>query len=93
MRVGIAQITLRLPQTSSLKDKRSLLKSLIAKIKQEFNVSVAEVDELDNKRMAVVGVAFVSNDGRLNQNVIHRIVEHIEHNPEILVQECTSEVI
>lgn len=93
MRVGIAQITLRLPQTSSLKDKRRLLKSLIARIKQEFNVSVAEVDQLDNRRMAVVGVAFVSNDGRFNQSVIHRIVAHIDHDPEILIEDYTSEMI
>lgn len=93
MRVAIARMTLRLPQTSSLKDKRRVLKSLIAKVKQEFNVSIAEVDELDNKRMAVLGVAFVSNDGRLNQRVIQHLVSLISHNPQVFVEDCQSEIL
>ncbi|OGF55676.1 MAG: hypothetical protein A2Z21_01610 [Candidatus Fraserbacteria bacterium RBG_16_55_9] len=92
MRVATARITLRLPQTSSLKDKRRILKSLIARVKHEFNVSISEVDELDNRRMAVLGVAFVSNDGQLNQRVIHRLVALIGHDPEILVEDSQSEV-
>jgi hypothetical protein len=92
MRVGIARITLRLPQTSSLKDKRRLLQSLMVRIKQEFNVSIAEIDEQDNKRLAILGVAFVSNDGRLNQRVIHRLISHLQRDPEIIVEDSESEV-
>jgi len=92
MRVGIARIALRLPQSTSLKDKRRLLKSLLARVRQEFNVSISEVDQQDDRRMAVLGMAFVSNDDRLNQRVIHRILAFIRRNPEILIEDCQTEV-
>ncbi len=92
MRVGVVRITLRLSQTLSLKDKRRLLKSLLARVKQEFNVSIAEVDHLDDHRSAVLGAALVSNDGRLNQRVLHRLVSFLERHPEVLVEDYQSEI-
>jgi len=93
MRVGIARITLRLAYPFSLKDKRRLLKGLIAEVKREFNVSVAEVDEQDNRRSAVLGVAVVSNDGGLSQRVLHKLVAQIERHPDVLVERVESEVL
>jgi len=93
MRVGVVRIVLRLPQAFSLKDKRRVLKGLIARVKQEFNVSIAEVDQLDNRRLAVLGVAFVSNDGALNQRVIDRLIAFIDRHPEVLVEDHQSEIL
>lgn len=93
MRVGIARITLRFPQALSLKDKRRLLQSLLARVKQEFNVSIAEVDHLDDRRSAVLGVAFVSSDGRLNQSVISRLVSFLERYPDFTVEDYHSEIL
>jgi hypothetical protein len=93
MRVAVARITLRLPHTPSLKEKRRLLKSLLAKIKQEFNVSIAEIDRLDDRRWAVLGVAFVSNDGRLNQRVIAQLISFIDRHPELMVEDYQSEIL
>lgn len=59
---------LHLGPINSLKEKRSVVKSLIGRLKSRFNVSVAEVDHQDNKSSAVIGVAIVSNDSRyINQ--------------------------
>lgn len=93
MRIGIARITLRLAYPFSLKEKRALLKSLIAQIKRDYNVSVAEVDHLDDRRSAVLGVALVSNDGRLNQRVLNKLAASIDRHPEITVERCETEIV
>jgi len=93
MRVATVKIILRLPQVFSLKDKRRVLKGLIARVKREFNVSIAEVAELDSRRSAVLGVAFVSNDGQLSQRVIDRLIALIERHPEVLVEDHQSEIL
>ncbi len=68
MLVGVMTAQLHLGPINSLKEKRSVVKSLIGRLKSRFNVSVAEVDHQDNKSSAVIGVAIVSNDSRyINQ--------------------------
>ncbi|MDP3793591.1 MAG: DUF503 domain-containing protein, partial [Candidatus Uhrbacteria bacterium] len=47
MTVGLCRVWLRLPQNHSLKDKRQVVKSLIARLHNKFNVAVAEVDDHD----------------------------------------------
>ena len=93
MRVGIARITLRLAYPFSLKEKRRLLRSLIARIKRDYNVSIAEIDHLDDRRSAVLGVALVSNDGRLNQRVLDRLAAGIDRHPDITVERCETEIV
>jgi hypothetical protein len=77
----------------SLKEKRRLLKSLIAQIKRDYNVSIAEIDHLDDRRSAVLGVALVSNDGRLNQRVLDKLAAWIDRHPEITVEHCETEIV
>jgi len=60
--VGLCTIELSLPGHRSLKDKRSAVKPLIAWIRREFNVSVAEVGGQDTWQSATLGIAAVSND-------------------------------
>ena len=93
MRVGTVLIRLRLPQPSSLKEKRSLIRSLIAKVKREFNVSIAEVGALDDKRRAELGAALVSNDGRLNERIMAKVVELIEREPQVLIEDYRIEIL
>jgi hypothetical protein len=93
MRVGIAKITLHLGCVSSLKDKRRVLQSLIAHTKREFNVSIAEVEQMDNRERTVLGVALVSNNGRLNQRVLDKLVAFLERHPEVSVEHVESEIL
>ena len=92
MRVGKVLIKLRLPSPCSLKEKRSLLKGLIAKVKREFNVSIAEVGALDDRRRAELGVALVSNDGALNNRVLAKVVEALGREPQILIEDYRIEI-
>jgi uncharacterized protein YlxP (DUF503 family) len=71
MVIGVCTIELHLPGNSSLKGKRSVLKSAISRLRREFNVSVAEVDLHDVWQSAVLGVVCVSN----RQNHAHGLLE------------------
>jgi len=62
MIVGVMTAQLHLQGIGSLKEKRSIVKSLTARLKSRFNVSVAEVDRQDSKISSVVGIAVVSNN-------------------------------
>jgi uncharacterized protein len=80
MVVGICTIELSLPGNDSLKDKRSVLKPLVVRMRREFNVSVAEVDAQDAWRSATLGVAAVSNDAAYLHGLFERLVHWIENS-------------
>ena len=65
MVVGMGCITFRIHECRSLKEKRKVVKAIVARIGNQFNVSVAEVDENDVYQRAVIGVSMVGNDRRL----------------------------
>jgi uncharacterized protein len=78
MHIGILTLRLRLEGADSLKDKRQVVKSLIERMRGKFNVSAAEVDDLDVWRRATVGVAVVSNDPRFCNQVLSQVVNYVE---------------
>jgi uncharacterized protein len=80
MIVGALTLYLRLEGNESLKGKRSVLKSMMARIRNEFNVSIAEVGDNDRWQSATVGVAAVSNDPDYVQGQLARVVQWIEEN-------------
>lgn len=77
MNVGICKIKLRLPDNLSLKGKRQVVKSLTARLKNKFNVSVAEVEDNDLWQLATLGVCIVSNDQRFTNEVLSKAVEMV----------------
>lgn len=76
--VGLCTVELQIPSSLSLKDKRQILHSLIARIRNDFNISIAEVDHQDSWQLATVALAAVSND----ESVLHGVLEHILHRIE-----------
>ncbi len=62
MIVGVLTAHLSMQGITSLKGKRSIIKSLIGRLKSRFNISISEVDHQDNKTSAVIGISIVSND-------------------------------
>lgn len=78
MTVGVCRVTLRLPENGSLKGKRQVLKSLTTRLRNKFNVAVAEVDGHDRWQIATIGVSCVSNDARHAREVLDRVVGFIE---------------
>jgi uncharacterized protein len=70
MVVGVGLITFRLHECHSLKDKRRIVKAVIARLRNNFNASVAEVADNDVHQRAVVGFSLVGNDrGLINSKI------------------------
>jgi len=80
MHVSVCQIELRLPENHSLKGKRQVIKSIITRLQNKFNVSVAEVDNQDLWQLATLGVACVSNHRRHADETLTNIVKFVAQN-------------
>jgi uncharacterized protein len=78
MTVGIARIQFRLHGNQSLKEKRKVVKSLLEKSRNRFNVAVAEVEDQDVHQRATLGIAVIGNDGRLLNSVLDRVVDFMD---------------
>jgi uncharacterized protein YlxP (DUF503 family) len=76
--IGACVITLRLHASNSLKDKRQVVRSLSDRLRRQFNVAVAEVEDQDQWQSAVLGLAVVSNDVAHATRMLERILEVIE---------------
>ena len=82
--MNIAVLTFRLhaPWVHSLKEKRMIVKSLIAKLQNKFHVSVAEVDELDTHQIIVIGVAAIVPHNAAADSLMEKISLFVEENTE-----------
>jgi hypothetical protein len=70
MIVGVMTARICMQGVTSLKEKRSIVKGILGRLKSRFNISIAEVDHQDNKTSAVIALAIVSNDGTfINQQL------------------------
>ena len=78
MVVGVLTLELRLPGNGSLKGKRGILKPLIARIRHNFNVSVAEVDAQDVWQRAVIGVACVSASAEYAHGLLEQVAQAVD---------------
>lgn len=87
----VLTIKLLLPGVSSLKEKRRILKSLLAKLKNNFNVSAAEVGDNDIHRQATIGIAVVSNDSRFGHEVCSKIINRIESMSQVEMADIQTE--
>jgi uncharacterized protein YlxP (DUF503 family) len=82
MNVGVCRLRLRLAENMTLKGKRQVIKSIIALVKNKFNVSIAEVDDQDLWQLATLGISFVSNDSKYTDGLFTSITNFI--NSEII---------
>ena len=78
MIVGVCRITLRLPENSSLKDKRQVVQSVTKRLRNKFNVAVAEVADNDTWQIATLGITCVSNDARHAREVLDHVVAFVQ---------------
>jgi uncharacterized protein YlxP (DUF503 family) len=76
--IGACVVTLHLEASGSLKDKRQVIRSLQERLRRQFNVAVAEVEEQDAWQTAVLGLTVVSNEAGHAARQIDTIVEAIE---------------
>ena len=93
MIVGLCTIELFLPGSQSLKDKRQVLLSLKVRLREKFNLSVAEVDGQDLWQKAVLGFACVANEGRYVNQVCDRALNLIRNVPTVEIVQSRVELL
>ena len=91
MLIGVLETHLNLQGVTSLKAKRSIIKSLIGRLKSRFNVSISEVDHQDSKTVAVIGVAIVSNDARFLDQQIDTILDFMRNDGRFFLGQVERE--
>ena len=94
MKVGVSQITLHLPASHSLKDKRQVIQSIMTRTRQKYEVAIAEVDEQDHWQIAKLGVSCVSNSSQHLDQILGHVQRFIEETrPDIIVTGAEVEII
>jgi uncharacterized protein len=94
MVIGVSQITLHLPASQSLKDKRQIIKSVMARVRNRFEVAIAEVEDQDRWQIAVLGLSCVSNSKQHAEEILERVRRYIEETrPDIVVSNVETEMI
>ena len=78
MVVGVLRLELRLPESQSLKAKRSVIRSIKARVQQKFNVSIAECEDHDLWQRAIMGVSQVGADQPHVDRCLREVVSFID---------------
>ena len=94
MNVGVCKVRLQIPANQSLKGKRRVIKSLCQRIRNRYEVSIAEVGDNESWQMATLGIACVSGSVRHADEVIDNVVAYIERSREdVVVVDVEQETI
>jgi uncharacterized protein YlxP (DUF503 family) len=90
--VGTCTISLHIPESGSLKSKRWVLRRIKDRVRNKFNVSIAEVGDFDLWQRSTLGVAVVSRDGRFANQVISKVIDLIESDGNALVLDIQTDL-
>ncbi|MDD3224988.1 MAG: DUF503 domain-containing protein [Clostridium sp.] len=93
MIIGTAKISLYANWVHSLKEKRMVVKSILAKVKNKFNVSIAEIENQDVHQTITIGIACVSGDTRHANSMVQKVLDYIEDNTEAVVENVEIEIL
>ena len=93
MVIGTLTVTLQVPDSTSLKDKRQVVRSLTARIRQRFNVAVAEVEDQNLWQSAVIGIACVSADGRHADEMCQKVLRFVDERGDALILDSRFELV
>ena len=75
MTIGLLQLEMLLPETRSLKDKRSVLSRIKNQVRNKFNVAIAELKYGDQWGRTLLGITTISNDGKF----VHQLLDEVEN--------------
>ena len=78
MVIGVCTLELQVPDSESLKQKRQVIRSLMARLRQQYNVALAEVDHQDSWQLATVAVACVSTSAGYAHGLMEKVVAELE---------------
>lgn len=92
MIVGRLELTINIPGAQSLKDKRRVVKSVVSRIRNRYNVAVAEIGDNDKWQICRLGAAVVSNRSDHAHSQLSALVRAIESEREIILIDYNVEV-
>ncbi|MGB3305032.1 MAG: DUF503 domain-containing protein [Thermomicrobiales bacterium] len=81
--IGRARVTIYIEESFSLKDKRREVKSVVHRVQARFNCAIAEIEDLDDPRVATLGVIVVSTSGPHADQMLERILAFIESSLDL----------
>ncbi len=93
MRIATIIFRLRAPWVHSIKEKRMIVKSLIAKLRNRYNVSVAEIDEQDTHQIIVIGIAAIVPHNAFADSLMEDISIFVEENTEAEIIDEQREIL
>ena len=94
MVIGVCEISLHLPECHTLKEKRQIVKSIIARVRNQFEVAIAEVEDNDLWQVATLGVSCVSNSHQHAEDALEHVRRYIEETrPDVIMSKFESELI
>lgn len=93
MVIGVLELDLRLFSPNSLKDKRSLIRGLISRIRNNFNVSVSEIGYQDLGQRTLVGVALITGERSFAQRVLSKIMKFVEKERDVSLVDSKMQVL
>ncbi|MBR3247130.1 MAG: DUF503 domain-containing protein [Clostridiales bacterium] len=92
MKITTITFKLHAPWVHSLKEKRMIVKSLVAKLQNKFHVSAAEIDEQDVHQIIVIGVAAIVPHKAMADSIMDEISEFVENNTEAEILDELREI-
>lgn len=91
--VGILQFTIEIPHAGSLKDKRRVVKSMKDRIRRKFNVSIAEIDDLDEWTVATLGAVMAGTDVAYMNSALDKLVNALDQERDAVLADHQLEII
>ena len=93
MIVGLLTIELHIPDARSLKEKRFVLRSIKDRVRNKFNVSIAEIDANDLWQRCVLGVACVANERTIVNKMLDGVSNTILNTPSVELIDSAMEML
>ena len=93
MSIGVLKVKFIIPGASTLKEKRSILQPFIHRIRNNYNISINELDGEDDPRSATLGFAHIAKNSKVNHKKLARLVEEAEKVKNLQIDHQSTEVI
>ncbi len=92
MHIGVLQFSMEIPHSTSLKDKRRVINRLRDSLRRKFNISIAEIDDLDDRCTATLGVAMAGSDVPYVNGALDKLVAVLSEDRDAVLGEHQLEI-
>lgn len=93
MYIGVLQFSMAIPHAESLKDKRSVVRALKDRLRREFNIAIAETEDLDDWSLATFGAVTVGSDVPYLNGLLDKLVDRLEDWRDAVLEDHQLEII